>query len=69
MRLYQTFVSKTALPINAGEAPAAFAKRARGESRLDDRAIDEVTARYLVARYGAPDSQALAKLQRSVSRL
>ena len=69
LRLYQTFVKKSALPIVVGETPDAFAKRASAESKLDDTAIEEVTAAYLAARYGAPDTRALSKLQRSVSRL
>jgi hypothetical protein len=69
LRLYQTFISKAALPIKAGETPASFAERARVESKLEDSAIDEVTAAYLAARYGAPDNQALVRLQQVVSRL
>ncbi len=67
--LYQTFVKKSGLPLFVGESPASFATRARFESEMDDEAIDAVTAEYLSARYGAPDSQSMQRLQHSVSQL
>jgi ABC-type amino acid transport substrate-binding protein len=68
-RLYLRFVKKTQVPMAVGETPAAFAQRARSESRLDATIVDEVTAAYLVARYGAPDSKALNVLRQQVNRL
>ena len=67
--LYQTFVKKSGLPLSVGESPASFATRARFESEMDDEAIDAVTTEYLSARYGAPDSQSLQRLQHRVNQL
>lgn len=69
LRLYQKFVKKSALSPIVGETPDSFADRARAESKLHESTIDDVTAAYIAARYGAPDAQALSKLQQSVSRL
>lgn len=67
--LYRTFVKKSGIPVLVGESPASFAARARSVSELDDHSIDAVTMAYLAARYGAPDSQSLQRLQRRVSQL
>ncbi len=67
--LYRTFVKKSGLPLFVGETPASFALRARFESEMDDEAIDVVTTEYLLARYGAPDSQSMQRLQQRVSQL
>lgn len=69
LRLYRSFVQKTELPLEKGETPSAFATRATADSKLNPALIDDVTAAYLAARYGAPDGQALDNLQRCVSRL
>lgn len=69
LRLYQKFVKKSALPIIVGETPDSFAARASAESKLDETVIEDVTAAYLAARYGEPDSHAIGRLQQSVSRL
>jgi transglutaminase-like putative cysteine protease len=67
--LYRRFVKKSGVQISVGESPASFAARARAESDMDGDAIDAVTMEYLAARYGAPDSQSLPRLQDSVNRL
>jgi hypothetical protein len=67
--LYRSFVKKSGVPILVGESPASFAARARSESEMDGDAIDAVTAEYLAARYGIPDSQSLQRLQQRVTQL
>ena len=67
--LYRTFVKKSGISIAVGESPTRFAARAQAESELDEELIDDVTTEYLHARYGAPDSQSLQRLQQTVSQL
>jgi hypothetical protein len=68
-RLYRSFVKKSGVAIALGESPIRFAARAQIESKLDDLAIETVTADYLQARYGAPDPTSLQRLQQSVNQL
>jgi len=67
--LYQKFVRKSGLRPAIGEAPSAFAAKARDNSKLPAQAVDSITAAYLVARYGAPDAAALRRLELEVRRL
>jgi hypothetical protein len=67
--LYRRFVKKSGVSLLVGESPASFAARAHAESNMDDDAIDAVTTEYLAARYGAPESSSLQRLQASVSQL
>ena len=69
LRLYQTFVNKTRLPLAIGETPAAFARRARETTGMDPATIEDVTAAYLAARYGVPDTAAMARLKQGVRQL
>ena len=69
MLLYRAFVRKSGLPLAVGETPVAFARRAQAASTIDDAAIDAITTAYLVARYGSPDPDALARLAAQIRRL
>ena len=67
--LYRRFVKKSGVSLLIGESPASFAARAHAESDMDDDAIDAVTTEYHAARYGAPASSSLQRLQHRVSQL
>lgn len=67
--LYKKFVKKTGILIATGETPASFAVRAQAQTSVPAVAIDDITAAYLAARYGFPDSQALGRLELQVSQL
>ncbi len=67
--LYRRFVKKSGVSLLVGESPASFAARAHAESKMDDDAIDAVTTEYLAARYGAPESNSLQRLQHCLSQL
>jgi len=64
--LYRQFTKRARLAPNRGESPLAYATRL-GDSNasLRDSASD-VTARYLVARYGPPTEQSIADLRAAV---
>ncbi len=52
LQLYRRFVRATGLEPGLGESPAAFAKRAHGNSTLPAQTIENVTVLYQAARYG-----------------
>ena len=64
--LYRKFTRKAGLQPGVGETPFSYASRlgARHEAVAAD--ARHITNRYLEARYGPPDAQALARLQSAV---
>jgi hypothetical protein len=65
--LYARFVRRTGLVPAVGETPLAFAARATSETAIPGERIETVTSRYLAARYGPPDDEALKALEAAVS--
>jgi transglutaminase-like putative cysteine protease len=65
-RLYLKFVRKVAIRPRSGETPREYAARVTAESAASAIDVNTVTDWYLAARYGAPDAQSLAALQRAV---
>ena len=65
--LYDRFLIKTGIVPQTGETPAVFAVRAEAESPLPAEAIQAVTTRYLVARYGPGDPTAMQRLESAVA--
>ena len=67
--LYRKFVKKTGVEPETGETPAVFADRLDGESEIPQDRVNAITTAYLAARYGAPNPQALQRLESVVTRL
>jgi transglutaminase-like putative cysteine protease len=67
--LYQRFVRKSRVAPATGETPIAFARRAEGESPLENASIHSITSSYIDARYGSHDPAALRRLKREVMGL
>ena len=67
--LYDKFVKKTGLERRTGENEQAFESRALADSKLPDENVTAVTGAYLNARYGANDTDALARLEKAVGQL
>lgn len=66
--LYRQFTKRARLAPNRGESPLAYATRlVDSNASLRDSASD-VTARYLVARYGPPTEQSIADLRAAVRK-
>ena len=64
--LYRKFVQKVAIGPRPGETPHQYAARIASASAIPPREVYAITERYLAARYGAPDADALPALQRAV---
>ena len=65
--LYGQFIKKTRLDPIRGESPLAYATRLGETNASLVDAVDEVTDRYLTARYGPPSEQSIVNLRQAVS--
>lgn len=66
--LYEKFTNAAGVPLICGETPRAYANRlSRDETDFADDAED-ITSRYLDARYGPPDLAAVHQLRSAVIR-
>jgi len=64
--LYQKFTQKAGVALQRGETPLAYANRL-SQQRIDiSRDAEQITDRYLDARYGPPDLSAIEKLQTAI---
>ena len=66
--LYRSFVRRVSVTPECGETPQAYAKRLGVLGAAPGGEAEAITTRYLAARYGAPDTAALAALQKAVRR-
>ncbi len=66
-RLYAQFTRKTGLPPKTGETPQNYARRLHEHPCKNPQNVERVTTRYLAARYGTPDQQALQELKSAVA--
>ena len=64
-KLYERFVRRTGVTPERGETPLAFAERAAGTTGAE---VNEITALYLDARYGAGDRDVLRTLEERIRR-
>ncbi|HEX5764444.1 MAG TPA: DUF4129 domain-containing protein, partial [Woeseiaceae bacterium] len=64
--LYRQFIRKLPIGPRSGETPLQYASRIASAGAANRGEVDTVTERYLVARYGAPDTGALPELRRAV---
>lgn len=64
--LYSRFTRKAGIEPRRGETPQLYAARLEESDATRKPAIDQVTARYLAARYGPPSAGSLQELQIAV---
>ncbi len=67
--LYQRFVRKTGVEPRTGETARVFALRVRDNVKMPAETVDDVTAAYLDARYGAADDAATERLRSAVAAI
>ncbi|MEX2494461.1 MAG: DUF4129 domain-containing transglutaminase family protein, partial [Woeseia sp.] len=66
--IYRQFVRQVGINPQPGETPGAYARRLVELGAAATPAAEGIARHYLAARYGAPDPDALAALQRAVKR-
>jgi transglutaminase-like putative cysteine protease len=66
-RLYKRFMRRAGVLPRTGETPYGYARRLCQSPNLRHEQIEQVTSRYLAARYGRPDETALTDLKSAVS--
>jgi transglutaminase-like putative cysteine protease len=64
--LYRQFTKKTGLTPNCGETPQAYAMRLSVEKEDLAVEVEQVTEKYLLARYAPPDPTAIHRLRTAV---
>jgi hypothetical protein len=66
--LYQKFTHKAGVALQRGETPLAYAHRV-SQQRVDiAQDAEQITDRYLDARYGPPDLAAIQELQAAITQ-
>jgi hypothetical protein len=66
-RLYKAFTRRAGISPRTGETPYRYAQRLHQSPQFNQQRIDLVTSNYLAARYGAPDDEALRRLESAIS--